>query len=192
MGQKLLFLAGSTRKESLNKKLAKAAHAMAIEKGAQATWIDLKDYPMPIYNGDLESEEGLPEKGVALKELFLNHDGIFIASPEYNGSFSALLKNSLDWISRKQADDEPMLAAFYGKVFALTAASPGAYGGLRGLVPLTMLLNNIFAHVLPQQYAMSQAMEAFDDQGNLRRERDIESLSRVIDQLLLKTKQLSS
>jgi len=133
---KLLFFAGSARKDSLNKKLAALAGELASEKGADVTIIDLKDFPMPLYDGDLEEEEGLPENAKRLKKLFIEQDGFFIASPEYNSSFSSLLKNTLDWISRPHEENEASLSAYRGKVAALGAVSPGALGGLRGLVPL--------------------------------------------------------
>lgn len=125
---KLLFFAGSARKNSLNKNLAKAAYNIALNQGSTATFIDLKDYPMPLYDGDLEDESGLPEKAIELKEVFMAHNGFFIASPEYNSSFSPLLKNSLDWVSRPHEKNEPPLSAYCNKVAAITAASPG--GGL--------------------------------------------------------------
>ncbi len=166
---KLLFLAGSARSGSINKKLAQHARDLAEKAGAQATFIDLKDYDMPIYDGDLEDAQGLPENTKKLKALFAEHDGFFIASPEYNSSFSPLLKNTLDWISRPDPDnkDEPPLLAYKGKVAALAAATPGALGGIRGLVPLRMMLGNIAVHVLPQQVAVSNGFSAFDDNGAL-------------------------
>ena len=139
----ILFLAGSARKESINKKLARLAATMAEATGADVTLIDLKDYDMPIYNGDLEQENGLPENAKKLKKIFIEHDGFFIASPEYNSSYSALLKNTIDWLSRPHKENEPPLTAYKGKVAALGATSPGALGGLRGLVALRMLLGKI-------------------------------------------------
>ena len=139
----ILFLAGSARKESINKKLARLAATMAEATGADVTLIDLKDYDMPIYNGDLEQENGLPENAKKLKKIFIEHDGFFIASPEYNSSYSALLKNTIDWLSRPHKENELPLTAYKGKVAALGATSPGALGGLRGLVALRMLLGKI-------------------------------------------------
>lgn len=183
MAKKILFLAGSTRKESVNKKLAKAAYKIALEKNIEATFIDLKDFPMPIYNGDLEDAEGLPEKAIELKKIFIAHDGVFIASPEYNSSFSPLLKNALDWISRKHEDNEPALVAYTGKIMALTAASPGGYGGLRGLVPLRMMLGNIGVLVLPEQLAIPNAYNAFDENGHLQDQKYTDTLANIIDRL---------
>ncbi len=183
MSNRILFLAGSTRKTSLNKQLAKAAHSIAIEQGLDATFIDLSDYEMPIYNGDLEGEKGLPDNAVALKKLFLQHDALFISSPEYNGSFSPLLKNTLDWVSRPHQKDEARLSAYQDKVAAIAAASGGGLGGLRGLVPLRMLLENISTVVIPEQFALSKASQAFDDQGQLIDEQAIQTLTTMVMRL---------
>ena len=164
---KLLFLAGSARRDSYNKKLAKEAFSIAGKLGADATYIDLKDFPMPIYDGDSEEASGLPENAKKLKQIFAEHDGFFIASPEYNSSISALLKNSLDWISRKHEKDEASLVAFQGKVAAISSASPGGFGGLRGLVPLRMMLGNIGVIVIPNQISIPAAHNAFNENGGL-------------------------
>ena len=140
---KFLFFAGSARKASTNKQLAALAARIAKTKGADVTFIDLKDFEMPLYDGDLEAVASLPEAARRLKQLFIEHDGIFIASPEYNSSISPLLKNALDWISRPHMQDERHLAAYVGKVVAIGSVAPGALGGLRGLVPLRMMLGNI-------------------------------------------------
>ncbi len=181
---KLLFFAGSARKDSYNKKLARIAHQLAKSSGADVTFIDLKDFPMPIYDGDLEDASGLPENAKKLKKLFIEHDGFLIASPEYNSSISPLLKNSLDWISRKETADEPGLVAFTGKVFALVAASPGGFGGLRGLVPLRMMLENVGALVIPTQLAISFVNKAFNDQDELTDENHKKVLTSVVKQLI--------
>jgi len=184
MSAKLLFLAGSAREKSLNKMLARNAYQIAKSHGASATLIDLKDYPMPIYDGDLEADSGLPEKAIELKELFTEHDGIFIASPEYNSSFSPLLKNSLDWISRPHYQDEPSLSAYRNKIAAIVAASPGGFGGLRGLLPLRMMLGNMSVIVLPEQLAISHAVGCFDDTGQLTDEHYHKTLTRVVSRLI--------
>lgn len=158
---RILFFAGSARKESLNARLATAAASIARSLGAETTLIDLRDYEMPLYNGDWETENGLPEAAQRLKKLFIEHDAVFIASPEYNSSFSPLLKNTLDWISRAESNDEPPLAAYKGKVAALAATSPGGLGGIRGLVPLRMMLGNIGVHVLPTQVAIPKGHAVF-------------------------------
>ena len=184
---KLLFFAGSARKESINKKLAALAAGLAVQKGAQVTLIDLKDFEMPMYDGDLEEEKSLPEKARHLKKLFIEHDGFFIASPEYNSSFSPLLKNSLDWISRVHEENEIPLAAYTGKVAALASTSPGPLGGLRGLVPLRMMLGNIGVLLIPSQAAVGSGLEAFADDGSLKDERQAAMLERTVDELIKTT-----
>lgn len=176
---KLLFLAGSSRKESFNKKLAKIACALAQSEDVEATFIDLADFDMPLYNGDLEEASGLPENAKRLKKIFVEHDGFFIASPEYNSSLSPLLKNSLDWISRKENDQEQPLIAFQGKVAAISASSPGGFGGLRGLVALRMMLGNIGIIMVPDQLAISSAHNYFNDKGELTDDKQIKALQNV-------------
>lgn len=161
---RILAFAGSTRVQSFNKKLAAAAAKGAENAGAKVTLIDLRDYPMPLYDGDLEVAEGLPEKARELRELFLSHNALIIASPEYNGSYSAVLKNAIDWVSRKQEGEVP-LACFKGKVALLVAASPGALGGLRSLRHLQSLLMGIQVIVLPEQKAIPNAGNVFGENG---------------------------
>lgn len=168
---KLLFLAGSSRKQSVNKKLAKLAHEISTQNGHNADFIDLHDYPMPIYNGDHEAEHSLPEAAIALKNIFTASDGIFIASPEYNSSITPLLCNSLNWISRPHQQQEKPMQAFRGKIFALASASPGGFGGVRGLLSLRILLNNVGGIVLPDQFCLPMAFEQFADSGNLKDEK---------------------
>ena len=191
MSAKILFFAGSARKDSVNKKLAKHAYDIAIEKGADASFADLKDYPMPIYDGDFEDEHGVPEQSLAFKKLFTEHDAIFIAAPEYNSSLAPLLKNTLDWISRTHEEDEPMLSAYNGKVAAIAAASPGGLGGLRGLVPLRMMLENINVLVLPNQLAVGGAFKAFDDNGKLTDNGQVKTLTRIVERLIATTNKLA-
>jgi len=157
---KILCFAGSARRESFNQKLVKIAMRGAEESGAAVTYIDLKDYDLPIYNGDLESESGLPENAVQLKALFLNHNGLLMACPEYNSSVSPLWKNVIDWVSRP-AEGETPLKCFSGKTAAIISASPGQLGGLRGLTHVRSILENIQVMVIPDQIAVSQASAAF-------------------------------
>ncbi len=164
---RILAFAGSLRRDSFNKKLVKVAAQGARAAGADVTEIDLKDYPLPLYDGDLEAAEGLPENAKKLKALFLDHKGLLISCPEYNSSITAVLKNVIDWVSRP-APGEASLAAFTGKVVSLMAASPGALGGLRGLVHVRSILGNIQCIVLPDQVAVSKANEAFDESGKLK------------------------
>jgi chromate reductase len=184
---KLLMFAGSARTASTNKQLAALAASTAQKVDIEVTLIDLKDFEMPIYDGDLEGDAGLPENAKRLKQLFVEHNGIFIASPEYNSSFSPLLKNALDWISRPHTENEPSLWAYKGKVAALGSVAPGALGGLRGLVPLRMMLGNIGVTVVPNQVAISNGFSAFDDTGALRNEAQSHMLKATLDQLILTT-----
>jgi len=164
---RILAFAGSARRDSFNKKLVRAAGHGAKANGAEVSFVDLRDFPLPLFDQDLEADDGEPENAKRLKQLFLDHQGLLIASPEYNSSLSPLLKNTLDWVSRS----ETPLAAFQGKTAAIMSASPGGLGGLRGLVHLRAILGNIGVLVLPEQHAVSQAHEAFDDEGNLQDDR---------------------
>jgi NAD(P)H-dependent FMN reductase len=179
---KILAFAGSTRKESYNKKLVKIAAAGAKSAGATVTELDLRDYPLPIFDQDLEAESGLPESGKRLRELFLIHDGLLISSPEYNSSVTPVLKNTIDWLSRPQPGDKP-LACFAGKTAAIMAASPGALGGLRGLVHLRSILGNIQVLMLPDQVAIPSAMDAFSPDGNLIDEKKHASIAALGEKL---------
>ncbi len=160
----LLVFAGSTRALSWNRKLAHAVAHMATAEGAQVTHIELADFDVPMYDADLEAK-GTPRDVVRLKEIFHAHPAWLICSPEYNGSYTALLKNTIDWVSSPVKND-PVWASgakpFTGKVVGLLAASPGALGGLRSLSHLTPLLINLQCWVAPKQFALSKAHEAFD------------------------------
>lgn len=163
---RILAFAGSLRKDSYNKKLVKIAMAGAQAGGADVTYIDLRDYPLPVFDEDLEREQGMPENGRKLKDLFLANDGLLIACPEYNSSITAVLKNTIDWVSRREKDEAP-LACYAGKVAAIMSASPGALGGLRGLVTVRSILGNIQVTLLPDQIAIPKANEAFTPDGML-------------------------
>jgi NAD(P)H-dependent FMN reductase len=187
---RILAFAGSLRKDSFNKKLIKIAADAARRAGAEVTLIDLKDYPMPIYDGDIEAASGIPENGLKLKKMFVEHDGLLLSCPEYNSSITAVLKNTIDWVSRPQPG-EPSLAAFNGKVATLMSASPGALGGLRGLVTVRSILGNINVIVLPEQIAVSKAHEAFNADGTLKdakQQAGIESLGQRLAEFLKKVK----
>ncbi len=164
---RILAFGGSLRRDSLNQKLAAAAAEGARAAGAEVTLIALRDFPLPVFDQDLEDADGLPEAAKALKQLFRGHHGLLIASPEYNSSITAALKNALDWVSRTGTEDEPPMVAFTGKTAALCSASPGALGGLRGLVHVRAILGNIGVMVLPDQVAVSKAHEAFAADGTL-------------------------
>jgi NAD(P)H-dependent FMN reductase len=165
---KLLFIAGSAREASLNKKLARLGAEIAIANGLPVTVADLGDYPMPIYDGDLEGKDGPPENARKLRALLGVHKGVFVAAPEYNAGMTPLLKNALDWVSRVKVDGEAPLAVFKTRVFALGAASPGALGGARGLLATRQVLElGLGALVLPEQILVPRAGEAFDANGHL-------------------------
>jgi NAD(P)H-dependent FMN reductase len=166
MAVKILAFAGSLRKDSLNKKLVKLAAEGARQAGAEVTYLDLADFDLPLYNQDLEDRGGIPAQAIKLKRTFSAHQGLLISSPEYNSSISGALKNAIDWVSRPEPN-EPPLRDIRGKVAALLAASPGALGGLRGLVTLRSILGNIQVTVLPNQKAVPQADKAFDEKGQL-------------------------
>ena len=175
---KILVLAGSARLDSIHRKLARQTVEALRDAGVEATLADLRDFPMPIYDGDLEAGQGLPTAAKALKELARRHDGFAIASPEYNGSFPALLKNALDWISRPEPGERP-LEVFRGKVAAILSASPGPGGGQRVLRHLRELLEMMSVTVIPEQLSLARANAAFDAAGRLVREEDLAGLQNL-------------
>jgi NAD(P)H-dependent FMN reductase len=190
MMPRILAFAGSLRRDSFNKKLVSIAAHGAREAGAEVTLIDLKDFPLPLFDQDLEAEQGIPENGKKLKKLFSDHDGLLIASPEYNSSITAVLKNAVDWVSRP-APNEPPLVGFKGKVATLMSISPGALGGLRGLVHVRSILGNIGVIVLPDQIAVAKAHEAFHADGSLKdpkQQAGIEGLGKTLASFLAKLK----
>jgi NAD(P)H-dependent FMN reductase len=164
---RILAFGGSLRRDSFNQKLAALAAEGAREAGAEVTLITLRDFPMPLFDQDLEAEIGKPAEAKRLKELFLSHQGLIIASPEYNSGYSAALKNAIDWVSRGDSPDEPPISALAGKSAVIMATSPGGLGGLRGLVPLRMLLGNLGITMLPDQIAIPSAFDAFGPDGHL-------------------------
>jgi NAD(P)H-dependent FMN reductase len=187
---RILAFAGSTRKESFNKKLVRIAAAGARAAGADVTLIYLKDFALPLFDQDLEAAEGPPAAATQLKRLLVEHDGLLLASAEYNSSLPAVLKNAIDWASRP-APNEPPLVAFTGKVAALMSASPGALGGLRALVHVRSILGNIGVIVLPQQVAVPKVHEALQPDGTLKDSKQqaaIEGLGRTLASFLAKLK----
>ena len=165
----VLAFAGSTRADSFNKKMVRIAADGARGAGVEVTLVDLRDYAMPLYDGDLEAAEGLPAAAQAFKRLMIAHDGFLIAAPEYNSSISAVLKNTIDWVSRP-VPDEPRLVAFQGKVVVLMSAAAGGFGGVRSLTHVRTILGNIGVLVLPEQVTISQAMRAFQPDGSIQDE----------------------
>lgn len=177
MAIKVLAFSGSGREGSYNQRLVRAAAKGAQQAGAQVTLLDLRTLPLPIFDEDLE-KRGTPDNAKKLKQIMFEHQAFLIASPEYNSSVSALLKNAIDWASRP-APGEVDLQAFKGKVAGLLSASPGNLGGLRGLVHLRAILGNIAVLVIPEQFALSKAHEAFDESGNLKDAKQQEAAQRV-------------
>jgi len=187
---RILAFAGSLREGSLNKKLVRVAAAEAEKADAEVTFVDLKDYPLPIYDGDIEEKEGLPENSFKLKKIFGDSDGFLIAAPEYNSSVTAVLKNTIDWVSRP-ADGEPYpLYCFKDKIVGLMSASPGALGGLRGLVHVRSILFNIGCFVLPVQKAIPKANEVFDEDGGLKDSKQREDIANIARRLVETTGKL--
>jgi chromate reductase len=188
---KILAFSGSARKDSFNQRLVKIAARGAEQAGAEVTVINLGDFPMPLFNQDDEAEFGMPAPAREFKNLLIEHDGFLIASPEYNSAFSPLLKNAIDWASRKENDGEAPLLAYRGKLAVIMSASAGALGGLRGLVFLRLLLSNIGVTVLANQQAVSQANKAFHPDGRLLDEKlhgVIEGLGLELTRMLEKLK----
>ncbi len=187
---KILAFAGALRKESTNKKTVKVAIEGAKKAGAEVTFIDLKDFPVPLYDGDLEAEKGLPENAVKLQELMLAHDGFLIASPEYNSGISGVLKNYIDWASRPNGELKAG-AYFAGKIVVIMSASPGGLGGLRGLFDLRKVLSTMGIIVLPNEFAVSKSHEAFDENGDAKDDfvkNSLENLGKVLADFLVKYK----
>lgn len=179
---KVLAFAGSLRRDSYNKQLVRIAAAGAQAAGAEVTHVDLADLPMPIFNEDLEKAEGMPPNARKFKELLISHNGMLISSPEYNSSISAALKNAIDWASRPQPGEVPLIA-FAGKVAGIMGASPGALGGLRGLVTVRSILGNIQVLVVPDQIAITMAHEQFNPDGTLKdpkRKEQVEAIGRKV------------
>jgi chromate reductase len=187
---KILAFAGSTRRDSYNKLLIKVAMRGAEAAGAQVTYLDLRDLNLPLYDGDLEVAEGLPPGARKFKDLLLANDGIMISSPEYNSSISGVLKNAIDWASRPVPGKKP-LGEFKGKTAVLMSASPGASGGLRGLVTVRSLLGNIGVIVLPEQVTVSTAHEAFNPDGTMKdtnKQSSVEDLGKNLAAIVAKLK----
>jgi chromate reductase len=193
MTAKLAFLAGSTRQASFNRKLARAACNLARARGHGGDLIELAEYPMPIYNGDDEATDGPPENARKLRDVLRAYQGIFIASPEYNASITPLLKNSLDWMTRVRDGEEPGLALFRNRVFAISGASAGRFGAMRSLLALRQVLElGMGVLVLPDQMALSGADKAFDESGALLDPAMRDLLGTVVDKLASRAERLAA
>jgi NAD(P)H-dependent FMN reductase len=181
---KILVIPGSQRTGSLNARLAAvAAHALALE-GAEVTRISLADFPLPIYDGDLQAKSGVPKHAVNLKRMMAAHHGVLIVTPEYNSSVPALLKNTIDWVSRVQDAHETRGQVFRDRVFAIAAASGNRLGGARALAALRLILSACHAQVIPNQLALPFAEEAYDEMDRLKNAADADALKALARQLI--------
>src|SRR6202045_800432 len=181
---KILVIPGSLRSGSLNARLAAVAAYELAQLGAEVSRISLADFPLPIYDGDLQTKSGVPKNAVNLKRMMSVHHGVLIVTPEYNSSVPALVKNTIDWVSRVQDAHETRGQVFRGRAFAIAAASGGRLGGTRALAALRLILAACRATVIPNQLALSFADEAYDDMDRLKLASDIEALQALVRQLI--------
>jgi NAD(P)H-dependent FMN reductase len=181
---KILIIPGSLRTGSRNAKLAAAAADAFVQAGVDVTRISLGDFALPIYDGDLQARSGVPKNAVSLKQMIAAHHGILLVTPEYNSSVPALVKNSIDWVSRVQEPNESRGQVFRERAFAIASASEGRLGGTRALAALRLILSACHATVIPDQLALSFADEAYDDMDRLRHASDIEAMRALVRQLI--------
>jgi chromate reductase len=181
---KILVIPGSLRTGSLNARLAAAAVHEFAQAGAEVTRISLGDFPLPIYDGDLQTKSGVPKNAINLKRMIGAHHGVLIVTPEYNSSVPALVKNTIDWVSRVQDAHESRGQIFRERAFAIAAASESRLGGTRALAALRLILAACQATVIPHQLALSFAGEAYDDMDRLKLAADAEALKALVRQLI--------
>jgi len=181
---KILVIPGSLRSGSLNAKLAAVASHGLAQMGAEVTRISLSDFPLPIYDGDLQAKSGVPKNAVNLKRMIGAHHGVLIVTPEYNSSVPALVKNTIDWVSRVQDAHESRGEVFRGRVFAIAAASGNRLGGVRALAALRLILTACHATVIPNQLALPFADQAYDEMDHLKNAADSEALKALARQLI--------
>jgi chromate reductase, NAD(P)H dehydrogenase (quinone) len=181
---KILVIPGSLRTGSHNAKLAAAAAYEFALAGVDVTRISLADFPLPIYDGDLQAKSGVPRHAVNLKRMIASHHGVLVVTPEYNSSVPPLLKNTIDWVSRVQDPHEARGEVFFGRPFAIAAASENRLGGSRALQALRLILSACRALVIPNQLALSFADQAYDEMDRLRKEADIEAMKALVGQLI--------
>src|SRR6185312_15023194 len=181
---KILVIPGSLRIGSHNAKLAAQAGYVFAQAGVDVTRISLGDFSLPIYDGDLQSRSGVPKNAVNLKRMMAAHHGVLLVTPEYNSSVPALVKNSIDWVSRVQDPNESRGQVFRERAFAIASASEGRLGGTRALAALRLILSACHATVVPNQLALSFADQAYDDMDRLKKEADIEALKALVRQLI--------
>ncbi|WP_342708713.1 NAD(P)H-dependent oxidoreductase [Bradyrhizobium sp. B124] len=181
---KILVIPGSLRSGSLNAKLAAVLAQELAQLGADVTRISLGDFPLPIYDGDFQAKSGVPQHAVNLKRMIGAHHGVLIVTPEYNSSVPALVKNTIDWVSRVQDPHETRGQVFHGRAFALAAASGNRLGGTRALAALRLILTACHAAVIPNQLALSFAEHAYDDMDRLKHQADIDTMRALVRQLI--------
>jgi chromate reductase len=184
MSAKILVIPGSLRTGSLNAKLAASIAVELAQAGSEVTRISLADFPMPIYDGDLQAKSGVPKTALNLKRMMSSHHGVLIVTPEYNASIPSLLKNAIDWVSRVQDPHEARGEVFRNRAFAIASASGGRLGGSRALMALRLILTACQAPVIPNQLSLPFADEAYDDMDRLRHPADIEAQKALVRQLI--------
>jgi len=181
---KILVIPGSLRTGSHNVKLAAAAAYEFAQAGVDVTRLSLGDFPLPIYDGDLQAKSGVPKHAINLKRMIGSHHGVLLVTPEYNSSVPPLVKNTIDWLSRVQDANEARGQVFRARPFAIAAASQGRLGGTRALAALRLILSACHATVIPNQLALSFADQAYDDMDRLKNPADIEALKALVRQLI--------
>jgi NAD(P)H-dependent FMN reductase len=181
---KILVIPGSLRTGSHNAKLAAVAAYEFAQAGVDVTRISLADFPLPIYDGDLQAKSGVPKHAVNLKRMIGAHQGVLIVTPEYNASVPPLLKNAIDWISRVQDPHEVRGEVFRNRVFALSGASQSRLGASRALQALRLILTSCHANVIASQLALAFADQAYDDMDRLKNQADIDALKGLVRQLI--------
>jgi NAD(P)H-dependent FMN reductase len=181
---KILVIPGSLRNGSHNARLAASAAREFAQAGVDVTRISLGDFPLPLYDGDLQTRSGVPKNAVNLKRMIGAHHGVLIVTPEYNSSVPPLLKNTIDWVSRVQDAQEARGQVFRQRTFAIAAASESRLGGTRALAALRLVLTACHAAVIPNQLALPFAAEAYDDMDRLKHPADREALGAVVRQLI--------
>src|SRR5580704_15847924 len=177
---KILVIPGSLRTGSHNARLAAAAAHQFVQAGAEVTRISLADFPLPLYDGDLQSKSGVPKNAINLKRMIGAHHGVLIVTPEYNASVPPLVKNTIDWVTRVQDPHETRGQVFRGRAFAVASASGGRLGGSRALMALRLILTACQAHVIPNQLSLPFAPEAYDDMDRLKQPADIEAQKALV------------
>jgi NAD(P)H-dependent FMN reductase len=181
---KILVIPGSLRTGSHNVRLAATAAYEFAQAGLDVTRISLGDFPLPIYDGDLQAKSGVPKNAINLKRMIGAHHGVLLVTPEYNSSVPALVKNTIDWITRVQDPHETRGQVFRERPFAIAAASEGRLGGTRALAALRLILSACHATVIPNQLALSFADQAYDDMDKLKNPADIDTLKALVRQLI--------